>query len=362
MNISMVNLPGEAVAGGCEVVVRLTAQLLREAGHTVTVFDHDHPDRAFSAPAMLSDEGRTRAALADELARLRPDIIHLHNLGSRLMLADLAATGRAVRTLHDVSGACPTGKLLRPDDSICAERRCFTACGLWRQPRRWLRDRRQRALNRAMPLIVPSEFMRRAHARAGYTNLTVIPHCFPGAQPDIPAPTQPLALFIGRLQPEKGLFTFLALTDNLPPGARLAVSGDGDGREQVAAQAAQQPDRLIWDRDGSGRDRLLRAACCVVMPSLQPESFGLVGFLAAVYARPTVAYDAGGIREWLDGDDLVPHGDRAALAARVRHYLTDPAAAGRAGKERQAQYAARFAPARHLQQLLAVYTTVGSAA
>lgn len=363
MNICMVNLPGEAVAGGCEVVVQLATQLLRAAGHKVTVFDHTHRDRAFSAPVMRSDEARTRAALAEWLSREQPDIIHIHNLGSRLILADLAATGRAVRTLHDVGGACPTGKLLRPDGGICPEPACAAACGLWHQPRRWLRWHRQRALNRKMPLLVPSEFMRRAYARIGYPGLTVVPHCFAGALPDVPAPAQPLALFVGRLQPEKGLADFLELLDTLPAGAKLAVSGDGDLRDQIAALAQTRADRFIWDDGATGieRDRLLRACCCVVMPSRQPESFGLVGFLAAAYARPTVACDAGGIREWLSGDDLVPWGDRATLRARVHHYLADPAAAGRAGRECQARYAAQFPPAQHLQQLLAVYATIGSA-
>ncbi|HNW93149.1 MAG TPA: glycosyltransferase family 4 protein [bacterium] len=362
MNVALVNLPGEDVAGGCEVVVAHTTQLLRAARHTVTVYDHRHPDAAFAAAAMQADEAATRHVLAAALARTAPDVIHIHNLGSRLILEDLIATGRAVRTLHDVGGACPTGKLLRPDGTVCPAQCCHAACALWRQPRRWLRWQRQRERNRQLPLIVPSEFMRQAYARAGYdlTRITVIPHCFPGAEINVPTPQRPLALFVGRLQPEKGLDDFLALLPLLPAGAQLAVCGNGDLAGRVRELAAAHPAQLTWDsgKNGVTRDRLLRACCCLVMPSHQPESFGLVGFLAATYARPTVAYDVGAVGEWLDGDDLIPAGNRTAFHGRVRHYLDDPAAAGQAGLARQQRYITRFPTDRYLDQLLAAYAQV----
>jgi glycosyltransferase involved in cell wall biosynthesis len=51
-----------------------------------------------------------------------------------------------------------------------------------------------------------------------------------------------------------------------------------------------------------------------------------VGLEAMRYGLPVVAFDAGGIREWLtDGHNgfLVPWMDRAAFAARVEELLCD---------------------------------------
>ncbi len=58
------------------------------------------------------------------------------------------------------------------------------------------------------------------------------------------------------------------------------------------------------------------------MPSLWPEPFGLVGIEAQARGRPAVAYDVGGIGDWIGGAGLaVPRGDERALAAAIRTVL-----------------------------------------
>ncbi len=364
MKVLLVNLPGEAVTGGTEIVVAQTAAVLRAHAHAVTVVDHASADPFFAADAFRADEQRARQALRAVVVREQPDVIHLHNCASRHILADCVATGHAVRTLHDSTPACPRGKLLRPDGDLCTAFACHRACALWRDPRRWLRFLRLRALNARLPLIVPSVYLHDACLRAGYAaaRVTVVPHIYAAAPDVLPGAPQPQALFIGRLQPEKGLADFLALRETLPAGARLAVSGDGDMRTAVQELAARYPQQIVYDdgRDAARRAALLRDCSCVVMPSHQPESFGLVGFLAAAHGRPTVAYDAGGISAWLQPPDLVPYGDRAALQTRVQHYLNHPAAATAAGAAARAHYASTFSAERHYAALLAVYRQVAT--
>ena len=50
---------------------------------------------------------------------------------------------------------------------------------------------------------------------------------------------------------------------------------------------------------GAGRSELVRGASIVAVPSVWPEPFGLVGLEAAAHGVPAVAFDVGGIREWL---------------------------------------------------------------
>ena len=62
----------------------------------------------------------------------------------------------------------------------------------------------------------------------------------------------------------------------------------------------------------------------VVMSSVWPEPFGAAGLEGMRYGLPVVAFDAGGIREWLtDGYNgfLVPWMDRTTFAGRVQHLL-----------------------------------------
>src|SRR5206468_9555238 len=76
-----------------------------------------------------------------------------------------------------------------------------------------------------------------------------------------------------------------------------------------------------WSSDVCSSDlNYFRECSLVVMSSVWPEPFGMAGIEAMRYGLPVVAFDAGGIREWLlDGHNgyLVPWMDRATYAARV---------------------------------------------
>jgi glycosyltransferase involved in cell wall biosynthesis len=70
------------------------------------------------------------------------------------------------------------------------------------------------------------------------------------------------------------------------------------------------------------------------MGSLWPEPFGMAGPEAMRYGLPVVAFDAGGIREWLtDGENgfLVPWKNADLFAARLDQLLRDKALAQQLG-------------------------------
>jgi glycosyltransferase involved in cell wall biosynthesis len=88
-----------------------------------------------------------------------------------------------------------------------------------------------------------------------------------------------------------------------------------------------------------------RDATLGVMSSLWPEPFGATGLEAMRCGLPVVAFDAGGIREWLvDGWNgyLVPWGNRDAYAARVEQLLADKPLARRLGANGRAWAGERF--------------------
>jgi glycosyltransferase involved in cell wall biosynthesis len=104
--------------------------------------------------------------------------------------------------------------------------------------------------------------------------------------------------------------------------------------------------------------RELAEASVVVMPSLWPEPFGLVGIEALAAGRPVVASFTGGVGDWLeDGVNglCVRPGDPAALARALNELLADPTrqqAMGAAGKR---MVAGRFSAQHHLTSLLDAY-------
>ena len=80
--------------------------------------------------------------------------------------------------------------------------------------------------------------------------------------------------------------------------------------------------------DDDGRAELFRAATLLAVPSVWPEPFGLVGLEAGVFGVPSLAFDVGGIGEWLsDGvNGILVSGDpptadalAAGLVSAVRH-------------------------------------------
>jgi glycosyltransferase involved in cell wall biosynthesis len=79
------------------------------------------------------------------------------------------------------------------------------------------------------------------------------------------------------------------------------------------------------------------AECTVVaLSSVWPEPIATVGLEVLRYGLPVVAFDIGGISEWLvDGCNgfLVPWMDRRAYAARLEQLLLDKALARRLGEQ-----------------------------
>ena len=89
-------------------------------------------------------------------------------------------------------------------------------------------------------------------------------------------------------------------------------------------------------QDETGRARLLADADALVVPSIWPEPFGLVGLEAAAAGVPAIAFRVGGIPEWLhDGENGCLASSSQTIAPR--HLPTRSSAA--------------FEPAARLRQL-----------
>lgn len=146
-------------------------------------------------------------------------------------------------------------------------------------------------------------------------------------------PPDPLLLYVGRLQPIKGLETLLEAMAAVPePAYLLVVGGDHDEPENGhGAALRQRVTALGLDR----RVRFLRAqpqrrlrlfyasADATIIPSYY-ESFGMVALEAMACGSPVVASRVGGLTTTVqDGvtGRLVPEGDPAALAAAITTLL-----------------------------------------
>lgn len=140
----------------------------------------------------------------------------------------------------------------------------------------------------------------------------------------------PVVLAVGRLTAQKGFGYLIDATAALADSRRFRVEivGTGPKRGQLEARAAELgvEDRISFAgylSDDALRDRYQRAAV-TVCPSVY-EPFGLTALESMAAGTPVVAFDMGGIPEFVDHDEqglLVPPGDVPAIADALDHLLS----------------------------------------
>ncbi len=162
---------------------------------------------------------------------------------------------------------------------------------------------------------------------------------------------EPLLVYFGRLEPEKGGQDLIAALPHIRrahPGTRLLVAGTGSAAEQLVDTAREHRVRRSVRFLGRIPDEelpaLLAAADAVVLPS-RYEPFGIVALEATAAGAAIVASTAGGLGEVVrDGETGLSFrpGDVPGLAAAVRRVLDDPDGARRRAVAGTARLATDF--------------------
>ncbi len=148
-----------------------------------------------------------------------------------------------------------------------------------------------------------------------------------------------LLIYAGQIIRGKGVDVLLHAMARVKSKFELIILGDGNQRAVCEALAVKlgladrvtfkgfipQAELTAYYRDASG----------VVLSSVWPEPIATIGLEVMRYALPVVAFDAGGIKDWLrDGDNgfMVPWMDTEAFARRVDDLLSDKARARAMGE------------------------------
>ena len=321
--------------GGGEVMLLNIAHALRELGRPPTIIAPLGSD----AVSELADEARSRdfrvvglpaESRLDWMRALRAWDRRNRNgiLWCNGLLPAVATSGHRDRIVH-----------LHQQPQSRAQRALF---GLARQ--------------RAMRVTVPSNHL--AELLPGTTALEN--WCEPVAMaPDaeflnIDGPSGVTRVgFLGRPTMEKGIAALsgaISHLDHLVPGStRLVIAGSPkfstpSGAASVAA-ALQPIDHLV-DRLGWVEPSELFAQIDVlVVPSLAPESFGLVAAEAMSARLPVIVSDAGALPEVVGPDGVVvPSGDARHLAAAISSTIADPEGAHIRTEALYNRWASKYSP------------------
>ncbi|MGH9313166.1 MAG: glycosyltransferase family 4 protein [Vicinamibacterales bacterium] len=379
--------------GGVDTYLAAVARGLMPRGHAVAVLHHNTPAPAAGArwPA-VERFGLPRSATARTFAAAeawRPDVCFAHNMSALEVEEGLVQRWPVVKMMHGYFGTCISGQKSFgfPWREPC-DRRFGRACLAMYLPRRcgqrspavmirqyaWARA--ERALfDRYAAVVVASQHMRREFVRNGLPerSLHVIPLFAPACGAGLSSGAGPSAtrsdhiLFLGRMTPLKGgdLLIEAVAEASRRLGRQLALTMAGDGPEleswrALAARLGVAATFPGW-LDPAARDEAIRQASLLAVPSVWPEPFGLTGLEAAAHGVPAVAFDVGGIREWLThgesgllAEERRPHAP--ALASAIVDALGDPSTLARLGDGAR-RTAARMTLDLHLDRLEAVLGT-----
>ncbi|HWX96135.1 MAG TPA: glycosyltransferase family 4 protein [Solirubrobacteraceae bacterium] len=307
-----------------------------------------------------------------------PDVIHLHQVDDPEIARELRTSAPVVISAHGYT-ACTSGvyyfapgeECVRGHGPGCIPNLALRGCAHTNYPKtlpmKYRSATRGLAALRGAELAVSySSSVDRHLAANGITRRMVVPY-FPTMAPKPASDTGSgrRVVFAGRIVRPKGVDVLIRAARDVD--AEFVICGDGRQLEEMRSLAAELgvQERVCF-RGWLDADQLaeeLANASIVVVPSLWPEPFGLVGIEGQAAGRPAVASATGGIVDWLDDGVSglsVPPGDAGRLAQALNELLADPErrrAMGIAGRRAVAE---RFSADTHLRALLEGYRNARS--
>lgn len=320
-----------------------------------------------------------------ELERVRPDLVHIHNL-SGASLAPIAACARrgvpVVLTLHDHWLLCPNnmlyqggGRLCDPAEGSVACSRCFRLYDFWAN----IPYRRQvfsRLVQSVRLFVSPSEKLVDLHVAAGYDRARfrvvrygIIPR-FSEIAADSPVRQAVRGsgwyrnlLFSGAIVESKGIPTIieaLPLLVSRLDRIRLIVAGAGDEPLMARLRGFGSERVLLLGRVPFPEMGALYATSDLsLVPSTWYDNSPMVIYESLLAGTPVVGSAIGGIPELIeDGETgyLSPPGEAAELVERIVAHLRRPAQQRRSMRRQCVEYArAHYTLDAHLERLLPVY-------
>ena len=274
------------------------------------------------APVALAPTAGLRAVR--RIARFAPDVVHVHEPLSPMVSAMVTGLSRRpmIGTFHSWSSSDRMYRLVSPVGRRIVRRLAVKVA------------------------VSPAAQVYAAEALGiPIGGFRVVPNGvdvarFANAAPleDLRDPERPLVLFVGRLEPRKGLDVLVRAFLRVraaKPRARLCVVGDGAQRvrcQQMIPSSIRHDALFVGHVDEAEKPRYFASADLFVAPNVGGESFGIVLLEAMAAGVPIVASDIPGFRTVMrDGQHgrFVPPGDAAALADAIQTLLSN-------GKLRQA--------------------------
>jgi len=307
--------------------------------------------------SMLSNNLLNAQAVKRVIESLRPDVVHVHNVGGKIPLLTLRALRRleipVVMTLHDYRLICPRATLFCHAKIPCRVPK--SGCDVFVKLQRTLLK------NCVTKFISPSRFLAdRLKEKLGEVDVVVVPNPLRRieAKPK-GVPESFRVLYVGRLVWYKGIHVLLKAFKKLKrKNAELIIAGSGPELETVKRLSRTDgriiPLGFISEEE---KRKLLIDASLVVVPSLWPEPFPMIIVESFGSGTPVVASKVGGVPEIvIDGVNgkLFEPGDSEKLSKILTELSEDEESLRRLG-EGAAKTACQYYIKKHIELLENIY-------
>ncbi len=383
------NFYGSSAPSGENQVFEAEGALLAARGHELHAFTRDSDEiRAQGTLGVLRGALATpwnpwmAWALRGEVARLRPDLVHVHNTFPLISPAIFRAIGTSaarVLTLHNYRLYCAAAIPMRAG-AVCTE--CLDRHSV-RPALRYGCYRGSRAAT--LPLAVGvglhrflgtwtrqvdafvtlTGFHRERMIAAGLPAelVHVKPNFYPGCPAVVPwVARRARVVFAGRLTAEKGVMALVRawmLWGRQAP--ELRILGDGGLRgvlERLAATSPGTPIRFLGQLAGDAAQAEIAQARLLVLPSECFEGFPMVVREAFAFGTPAAVSAIGPLPSIVHAGEnglLFAPGDPPSLLAAVRGVWESPGALERLGRGARQSFAALYTEGANAELLMTIY-------
>lgn len=351
---------------GAEANAHITATELGRRGHQVGILHgpstgkNEEGWRSTFPQSYALGTGDVATTAREALRSFDPEVVYVHKMADLAVIRVLVESGRPlVRMVHDHDIYCMRSyKYNYFTREICtraASPYCIFPClaSVVRNPGegfplKWVsysdKLREIESNRRFDRMVVVTTYMRDELIRNGFDPERIEIHA------PVPRMGDPslrstfsernLIMYAGQIIRGKGVDVMLEALALLKEPFECVILGDGNHKAECEALSKRLGlDGRVTFKGFVPQEELKRyyRECSVVMiSSVWPEPIATIGLEVMRYALPVVAFDAGGIKDWLlDGKNgyLVPWMDRSAFAGAVSRLLKDKPLAQRMGEE-----------------------------
>lgn len=324
--------------GGAEKYMLEISDWLVENGHTVIPFAMKYAQN-FSTPyekyfvseietekpkinlSGLHTLGRmfysleARRKLATLIAKIQPDICHIHNIYTQLSpsilhtLADQHVP--VIMTVHDhhlispqyniwANGCGPDYRNTGIIKGTFSRFQKNSLAASFAQVAAYKFHRALHLYDRFVQLFLcPSHYLKQQLMRGGFLEkkIRVLPYGIDAHTIKPNFDHKKYALFVGRLSEEKGIETIISLAKILPD-ITFKIVGRGPEMERLHRMGDQCRNlEFVGFRMGDELKQLYRDATVVLLPSRVHEIFPLITLEAMAFGKPLIASQVGGVSE-----------------------------------------------------------------